>query len=667
MKLTIKARIFSGFSLLLLMLAISTGVSSVLIGRINTQSDVYGAAQAHAALAKDIDLTMTKVRVRVNQWLRSLNPAFAKQADELLAEDVALVAKAASNARSDEERKIVEQMDTALKAYIASWGVVQSIYADEAKIHAEKLDKPGAEIAGALATIRNGALAASEIGAATAAAEARDDFTSAAIAASRYRTTLDKAALTAAETGVANAMSKIEAAVSQLKDAALMDAARKLPPLLTAWRESFALAAKTADTRVARLDSWTRNEGEAMAVASAALMKLTEKNSGAVQTELLSTIRSSDLTLYVSAGIIFAVGVLVSLLLARSITGPLGRLTHVMTSLARGDRAVTVPHVDRDDEIGQMAKSTDTFRQNLIETDRLREQQEAAKAQTERERREQMLHMAQEFEAAIGGIVRTVSAAATEMEAAAQGLSGTAETASRQATAVAAASEEASSNVQTVATAGEELSSSIAEIGRQVSQSTRIAGQAVEQATRTDVQVQGLVDAAQKIGEVVKLINDIAAQTNLLALNATIEAARAGEAGKGFAVVASEVKNLANQTAKATEEIGQQIAGIQGATKDSVEAIKLIGKTIGEVNEIATAIASAVEEQSAATQEIARNVQQAAKGTQDVSTNITGVTQAANQTGTAATQVLGSAKDLSKQAELLRVQVDTFLSRVRAA
>jgi methyl-accepting chemotaxis protein len=667
MKLSIKARIFAGFSLLLLMLAISTGVSSVLIGRIDTQSDLYSGAQGHAALAKDIDLTMTKVRVRVNQWLRSINPAFAKQADELLAEDVALVAKAAGNVKSEEERKIIGQMDTALKAYIASWGVVQQIYADEAKLHAEKLDKPGREIAVSLSTIRNGALAANEIAAAAAVAEARDEFTSAAFAAGRYRTTLDKAALTAVETGITNAKMKLEAAASQLRDASLLEGVQKLVPALGTWREAFAEAAKIADTRVARLDSWTRNEGEAMAVASAALMKLTEQDASGIQAELLRTIRSSDLTLYVSAGIIFAVGVLISLLLARTITGPLARLTQVMTRLAQGDRTVTVPDTDRSDEIGQMAKATDTFRQNLTETDRMRAEQETAKAQLENERRAQMLKMAEEFEAAVGGIVKTVSTAASGMESAAQGLSTTAETASKQATTVAAASEEASSNVQTVATAGEELSSSISEIGRQVTQSTRIAGQAVEQANKTDAQVQGLADAAQKIGEVVSLINDIAAQTNLLALNATIEAARAGEAGKGFAVVASEVKSLANQTAKATEEIGQQIAGIQGATKDSVDAIKLIGKTIGEVNEIATTIASAVEEQSAATQEIARNVQQAAKGTQDVSSNIAGVTEAATQTGTAATQVLSSARDLAKQSELLRVQVDKFLARVRAA
>jgi methyl-accepting chemotaxis protein len=437
--------------------------------------------------------------------------------------------------------------------------------------------------------------------------------------------------------------------------------------MLTAWRETFAKAAKTADTRVARLDSWTRNEGEAMAVASAALMKLTESDASSVQTDLLSIIRNSNVMLFVSAGIIFAVGVLVSVLLARSITGPLGRLTRVMTALAEGDRAVTVPDTGRTDEIGQMAKSTDTFKQNLIETDRLRTEQESAKARAERERKDQMLEMASGFETAVGTIVKTVSDAAAAMESAAQALSATAETATRQATAVAAASEQASSNVQTVATAGEELSSSIGEIGRQVTQSTQIAGQAVDQAHKTDAQVQGLADAAHRIGEVVSLINDIAAQTNLLALNATIEAARAGEAGKGFAVVASEVKSLANQTAKATEEIGQQIAGIQSATKDSVEAIKVIGKTIGEINEIATTIASAVEEQSAATQEIARNVQQAAKGTQDVSSNITGVTQAASETGVAAKQVLGSAKDLSKQAELLRGQVETFLARVRAA
>jgi methyl-accepting chemotaxis protein len=348
------------------------------------------------------------------------------------------------------------------------------------------------------------------------------------------------------------------------------------------------------------------------------------------------------------------------------VTRPIAGMTAAMGRLADRDWTTEVPALGSTDEIGAMAKAVSVFKENGIANDSMQEEQR--KEQEAKTRRAEALDSAvADFEKAASVIVKTVSSASTELQSAAQALSATAEEGSRQATAVAAASEQASSNVQTVATAGEELSSSISEIGRQVTQSTKIAGHAVDQANRTDAKIQSLADAAVKIGEVVSLINDIAAQTNLLALNATIEAARAGEAGKGFAVVASEVKSLANQTAKATEEIGQQIAGIQGATKDSVEAIKVIGKTIAEVNEIATTIASAVEEQGAATQEIARNVQQAAKGTQEVSSNIAGVTQAAGETGAAASQVLGASKELAQQAEGLRQQVDTFLARVRAA
>ena len=274
--------------------------------------------------------------------------------------------------------------------------------------------------------------------------------------------------------------------------------------------------------------------------------------------------------------------------------------------------------------------------------------------------------LADNFEANIKAIVETVSSSSTELQGSAQSMSSTAEETSRQATAVAAASEEASTNVQTVASAAEELSKSVEEVGRQVGQSNKIAQSAVEEAQKTNEKVQGLAEAAQKIGEVVNLINDIASQTNLLALNATIEAARAGEAGKGFAVVASEVKSLANQTAKATEEIAAQIGAIQSATADAVSAIQGIGSTIGEISEIATTITEAVQQQGSATTEIAANVNQAASGTQEVSQNISGVTQAASETGEAATQVLAAANELSQQSEMLRDQVDSFLVEIRA-
>ena len=281
--------------------------------------------------------------------------------------------------------------------------------------------------------------------------------------------------------------------------------------------------------------------------------------------------------------------------------------------------------------------------------------------------RQQFNALAGTFEKSVQTVVDDVSSSADSMKTTAQSMAAIAEATSRQAIAVAAASEEASTNVQTVAAAAEELSTSVSEISRQVTQSTRIADQAVEEVNRTTKSVQDLADAAQKIGEVVKLINAIAGQTNLLALNATIEAARAGEAGKGFAVVASEVKSLAKQTAKATEDIASQITAIQDAAGATVEAIKGIAATIGQTSEIATTIAAAVEEQGVATREIARNVQQASVGTAEVSKNIAGVTRAADDTGKAAAEVLSASETLSRQSDDLRSQVGGFVAQIRAA
>jgi methyl-accepting chemotaxis protein len=365
-------------------------------------------------------------------------------------------------------------------------------------------------------------------------------------------------------------------------------------------------------------------------------------------------------------GLALLLAAVVTFGVARLIARPIVGMTKAMTALADGNKQTDVVGAERKDEIGAMAKAVLVFKENMTRADALAAEQERERAAKE-ERGRRLEASARDFDRSVSGVVKAVSAATTQLQGSAQTMSAAAEEANRQATAVASASEEASTNVQTVASAAEELSSSIEEIGRQVSQSARIAQEAVTNAERTNATVQGLADAAQRIGDVVKLINDIASQTNLLALNATIEAARAGEAGKGFAVVASEVKNLANQTAKATEEIGAQIAGIQTSTKDSVTAIQGIGATIREINEIATSIASAVEEQGAATREIARNVQQAAAGTNEVSTNIAGVTKASSETGQTADQVLNAAKEMASQTESLRNEVERFLADVKAA
>jgi aerotaxis receptor len=347
----------------------------------------------------------------------------------------------------------------------------------------------------------------------------------------------------------------------------------------------------------------------------------------------------------------------------RAVGVPLQRLNSAMVNVtqAKLDNRIVV---ERDDEIGVALRNLQTV-QAIVRFDR--EEMKAIEKRSTVQRKADMVKLADGFEGAVGEIIETVSSAATELEASAGTLTSTAERTQQVATTVAAASEEASTNVQSVASATEEMASSVNEISRQVQESARIANDAVDQARRTNDRVGELSKAAARIGDVVELINTIAGQTNLLALNATIEAARAGDAGRGFAVVASEVKALAEQTAKATGEIGQQITGIQAATRESVDAIREISGTIEKLSEISSIIAAAVEEQGAATQEISRNVQQAAQGTMQVSSNITEVQRGASETGSASSQVLGAAQSLSSDSNRLKLEVGKFLNSVRAA
>jgi methyl-accepting chemotaxis protein len=379
-------------------------------------------------------------------------------------------------------------------------------------------------------------------------------------------------------------------------------------------------------------------------------------------------IETTTMSQEIVAGAAVLLGLAIAFLIARGIILPLGGLTAGMKELAGGNFSVVLPGLDRKDEVGDMAQAVEGFKVKAEE--KARAEAEAKIKQDEvvaRQRKADMHKLADGFEAAVGRIVETVSSASHELETSAGTLTSTAERSQELTTMVAAASEEASTNVQSVASATEELSSSVNEISRQVQESARMASDAVGQARSTTDRVSELSKAASRIGDVVELINTIAGQTNLLALNATIEAARAGEAGRGFAVVASEVKALAEQTSKATGEIGQQIAGIQNATQDSVNAIKEISGTIEKLSEISSTIAAAVEEQGAATQEISRNVQQAAQGTQQVSSNITDVQRGASETGSASSQVLSAAQTLSGDSQRLRQEVTKFLDSVRAA
>jgi len=396
------------------------------------------------------------------------------------------------------------------------------------------------------------------------------------------------------------------------------------------------------------------------------------------------------LVIAIASVIILAAGFGIGTLFAK----PIQALTDITSRLAEGDKHAQVPSQARGDEIGDMARAVQVFKENSLKMEEMQKEQaeaerkaaeeqtardaeerdreareeeerRAAEARADEERKQALLDMADDFENSVKGVVELVASAATELQSTAQAMTENVEETSRQTANAATGTRQASANVQTVATASEELTSSISEISRQVGESAAIAQGAVEEAERTNKSMQGLADASTKVGEVVNLINDIASQTNLLALNATIEAARAGEAGKGFAVVASEVKNLANQTAKATEEIGSQIGQIQDASSGAVTAIDGICGTIGKINEISNAIASAVEEQNAATSEISRNVQEAATGTQEITDNIATISHGSEETGAAAQQVLSAANELSQHSNSLSEEVEKFLNQVR--
>jgi methyl-accepting chemotaxis protein len=371
-----------------------------------------------------------------------------------------------------------------------------------------------------------------------------------------------------------------------------------------------------------------------------------------------------------AVGILLVIALIISAFAIWGILGgvvrPVQKLTGVMNRLALHDLSADVPDADKKDELGEMARAVQVFKEGLLTADRLAEEQKQEQAAKEK-RAAYVSQIIQRFDDQASDVLRTVSSAATELNATAQSMASIADETNRQAASASAAAELTTANVQTVAAAAEEMAASINEITSQVTRSKSISDRAAKEVRETDATVASLAEAASKIGAIVQLIQEIASQTNLLALNATIEAARAGEAGKGFAVVATEVKALAEQTAKATDEISIQVAAVQQASQSSVTAIHSIGGTIDSITEIGTSIAAAMEEQGASTSEISRNVSQAAAGTQEVSSNVSQVTEAAGQTGAAASQVLGAAQELAQQAETLRGQVERFLAEIRAA
>ena len=665
--LKVMVKIMGGFGLVLLILAGMAGYSFNQLVYINKDVNIYTDHVEEAGLAGEIESQFYHMQMYVREYVATGNEEDVDKAHEVGAELAKLIAEAKVHIVEPDQAKKVAAIEHAFEVYSADFEKAVVLEHDFLKLIHDVLDPTGEKFIEDLDIMLEEVIKEGNADAATLIYTAREH----GLKAELYTNILLGRKDNSFAEKVSHEFAEVHAALTALGKVINTAEEKKLHAEMTELLDTYEKTFEKVLHEEHQINELIHGEMAAAAkeIADDALW-LEEEISAEeeeVRDETLEIIQTVEEMLMIVSILAVLIGGILAFFIGRAISKPMVTMTGAMSKLAEGDLEIEVPAQGRKDEIGEMAATVQVFKDNAIRVKQMEAEQKEAEKRAEAEKKAAMNKMADDFETAVGGVVDQVSSAATEMQSSSEAMAATAEETSQQSATVAAASEQASANVQTVASAAEELSSSIAEISRQVGQSSQITASAVVQAEQTNEKVQGLAVAANKIGEVVALITDIADQTNLLALNATIEAARAGDAGKGFAVVASEVKNLANQTGKATDEIGNQIAEIQSATAEAVSAIEAIGKTISEVDEIATTIASAVEEQGAATQEIARNVEQAATGTNEVSSNIGGVSQAAGETGAAATQIQSAANELSVQSETLRTEVDKFLANVRTA
>ncbi len=649
--LRLRAKIILGFAVTLAISAASMGIAWLGFERVAAGVVTYRHSVSEADLARNIDRELISYRSLARYFVvtgKEEDGKAALAAEAGLKDAIDQSMKGTANpARRDQ----VARLDNEFQNFSRIFADILRLKQESALITQNQLTRGGTSLRYKLDDLATNAadaeLPAVELGAKQVTAQYQAATANSALARHKF---------------VENSLKAISTT-----DAKLVEALKEIFGLFEDYRQSLIKLidnSKSIGEQTARITESATAIMQGAATLKADLVSDQQK----IESGTSALIGETERLIVMLAAGGFLLGGVWALLLGRGISSPMTAMCKAMRELAGGNFEVVLPGLGRKDELGEMAGAVEEFKlQAIAKAERDAAAHQAQNKASSAARRTELIRFADDFEAAVGAIVSNVSASAVQLESAAGTLTRTAETTQTLSSQVAGASEEASSNMQSVATATEELSASVNEIGRRVRESNKIADAAVTQAEQTDGRIGKLSRAAQEIGDVVKLITAIAEQTNLLALNATIEAARAGEAGRGFAVVASEVKSLASQTAKATDEISSHIMGMQGATQESVAAIKEIGGTIGQISDIAASIASAVEQQSSATQEISRSVQTVAQGTQQAAANIMQVNRGATETGSASEEVLNSARTLSSESTRLREELDRFMANIRAA
>ena len=660
MRLTLRTRIYGCFALIMTLVIAMGGLGIQLSKQIGTGIVALEASLGRSREIEKIDTALQKTRVEIGRWLKSPTDTGLETIEQLLTSLDKMVKDARAQATEAEEIKLFDRLSEALVEYRKSWQDQQGLENQSAQQFQDKIDDPGPAI---LDKLRSNGL---EGDALAGASRLVDDFATALIDIERSRATDDSLLVDDAKKALAAALKEGDALSGALTDPApkaALDPIRAGMKGLSDQLKAMEDLEDKVGNHFAKFDA----QGRDLAAMTESLRVEANRGAGAVEAAAFAAVSRSTYVELAGAAIVTLMAIVMAWFTARSVLRPLAGMTDAMDRLAGGDTSAEVPSLGRRDEVGAMAKAVQVFKENALHVELLQTERAQATQQAAAEKQEALQSMATALEESVRRVVTVVATTSEDLMAAARGMADTADQTSRQSTAVAAASEEVSANVQTVAGASEDLTMVGQDIARQIARSSQMAGQAANQARETGATVDQLAASAQKIGEVVGLIHSIATQTNLLALNATIEAARAGDAGKGFAVVASEVKNLATQTAKATEDIGVQIAENQAATQKAVAAIRSIAKTIMDVNEITVGITGQVEKQGIATVEISHNIQMAAAGTQEVSTNIADVNRIAGETREAAGHVQEGATRLGQQFDELQQEVDRFVSSLRSA